>query len=388
MLRPGRDSLALQQGIEDLPAFFTATFVCILLMNLILKKNKFSSNLPQFTTTFHILMISSVLLFQLLYLSRPLHNLINSVFFIWVSISNLLGISIAWEMIVKAVPRLLLPQKIGFITFGGTVGCITAYGITTIAGNYDLLVATIAFVVALIVSSKLNIQANETEQCVDITCPVQKKITRHRYVMIYAVIVFLYAFVNTFLYFQQARLVQHLATSMAESKIHFAQIGFWVNVLALPAQFLLTTPLLQKGGRFSLAILPVMLMVGLLCFSLYPSLLLLSLMMALTKMVSFCIIRPSRELMLTGIHADTRNRCKVFIDTAVYRGGDVAGSWLYVLLFSYGLSFTQLALVAIPVCILWCFCFLRIQHMGKQNMTAYATELQIEQPLKTNHHAR
>ena len=387
LLRPGRDSLALKQGIEDLPAFFTATFICILLINLVLKKSRFGSNLPKLINIFHISIISAVLLFQLLYLFAPMNNLTDPVFFIWVSIINLLGISIAWEMIVKAIPRLLLPRKIGFIVFGGTVGCITAYGIAAVAGNNDLLFAMMAFVAAFIVSGKLITNKNEAVQPDDTIVPPQRKTSRHRFIIAYALIVFLYAFISTFLYFQQARLVQFHTTTITDSKIQFAQIGFWVNVFTLPAQLLLTSPLLLKGRFFSLAILPALLIGGLLCFSFYPSLLLLSMLMALTKIASFSIIRPSRELILTGIHAETRNRFKIFIDTVVYRGGDVAGSWFYVLLFSQGLSFTQLALVAIPVCMLWCFCCFKIQDTGKQNFTVYAPGLQIHPPLKNNNHA-
>lgn len=62
--------------------------------------------------------------------------------------------------------------------------------------------------------------------------------------------------------------------------------------------------------------------------------------------VHYAIDRPSREVLFTSVDREERYKSKSFIDTAVYRGGDLASSWLQT-----GLA--GLALLGATLAVLW-----------------------------------
>jgi AAA family ATP:ADP antiporter len=71
---------------------------------------------------------------------------------------------------------------------------------------------------------------------------------------------------------------------------------------------------------------------------------------AVRRATHFAVDRPTREVLYTVLGPDAKYKSKSFIDTFVYRGGDLAGAWGTAL-------FTRVALtasvVAIPVSVVW-----------------------------------
>src|SRR3954451_13775880 len=54
-----------------------------------------------------------------------------------------------------------------------------------------------------------------------------------------------------------------------------------------------------------------------------------------------------------GVSREDRYKAKSFIDTVVYGLGDQVGAWSYAGLAALGWTLHDIALAAIPVCILW-----------------------------------
>ena len=50
---------------------------------------------------------------------------------------------------------------------------------------------------------------------------------------------------------------------------------------------------------------------------------------------------------------EEKYKAKNFIDTAVYRGGDALSGWAFAGLISMGFGLSVIAVIAIPVIILW-----------------------------------
>jgi AAA family ATP:ADP antiporter len=64
-------------------------------------------------------------------------------------------------------------------------------------------------------------------------------------------------------------------------------------------------------------------------------------------------MRPSRETLFTVVPRAERYKAKAFIDTFVYRVGDVAGAQTEGLLGRLGLGLAALAAVAVPLALAW-----------------------------------
>jgi AAA family ATP:ADP antiporter len=58
------------------------------------------------------------------------------------------------------------------------------------------------------------------------------------------------------------------------------------------------------------------------------------------------IDRPTREILYTAVGADARYKSKSFIDTFVYRAGDVGGTWTPTAIKAMGLVVSPFAIAA------------------------------------------
>jgi AAA family ATP:ADP antiporter len=68
---------------------------------------------------------------------------------------------------------------------------------------------------------------------------------------------------------------------------------------------------------------------------------------------NFAIARPTREVLFTVVAREDRYKAKNFIDTVIYRLGDQVGAWSFALVRALGWSLAEVALLAIPIAVLW-----------------------------------
>jgi len=64
-------------------------------------------------------------------------------------------------------------------------------------------------------------------------------------------------------------------------------------------------------------------------------------------------LRPTREVLFTVVPREDRYKAKSLIDTFVYRLGDQLGAWGVAGLRALGAGASELALVAIPIALVW-----------------------------------
>ena len=63
---------------------------------------------------------------------------------------------------------------------------------------------------------------------------------------------------------------------------------------------------------------------------------------------------PSRENLFSIVSREQKYKAKNFIDTAVFRGGDVINGWIYTGLSSaIGLSIGAIAMIGVPLAAIW-----------------------------------
>src|SRR5262249_17664963 len=158
----------------------------------------------------------------------------------------------------------------------------------------------------------------------------------------------------TFLYFQQATIVQAAAAGSVARTTAFGNIDLWVNVTTVIVQALGTGRLLSRLGlAFGLAVTPVVNALGSLALALEPRLGMLIGIQAARRASHYGIERPAREVLFTVVSAEDKYKAKSLLDTFVYRGGDMAGGWAFRGLSALGLLVRGSALVAIPLSAVW-----------------------------------
>src|SRR4029078_8067234 len=104
---------------------------------------------------------------------------------------------------------------------------------------------------------------------------------------------------------------------------------------------------------FSLAILPLLPLLGFSTLALMPTVATLVVFQVLRRSCDYAVARPTREVLYTVVPREDRYKAKTFIDTVVYRAGDQIGAWSYALVALLGFAPPILAAIAIVLALLW-----------------------------------
>jgi ATP:ADP antiporter, AAA family len=103
----------------------------------------------------------------------------------------------------------------------------------------------------------------------------------------------------------------------------------------------------------TLALLPLLVMVGFTSLGLVPTVGVLAAFQVLRRAANFSLARPARETLYTVVSREDKYKAKNFIDTFVYRGGDQIGAWSYAAMGWAGLTMTGIAFAAVPIAGVW-----------------------------------
>ena len=164
----------------------------------------------------------------------------------------------------------------------------------------------------------------------------------------------LFTATSTFLYFEQANIVAGAFSDPAERTQLFALIDLAVGLLTLLTQLFATGRLIRwLGVAGALAAAPLLTAVGFLALAAAPMLAVVVAFQALRRASNFALSQPAREVLFTVVGREAKYKSKNFIDTAVYRGGDAASGWAFAGLKGLGLDLASLALVAVPLALVW-----------------------------------
>ena len=92
---------------------------------------------------------------------------------------------------------------------------------------------------------------------------------------------------------------------------------------------------------------------GFIGLAIYGSFAVLILLEAANRAFQRGLTRPAREALFTVASREDKYKAKAFIDTFVYRAGDVVGAQTEGLLGRLGLALGGLASVVLPLAVVW-----------------------------------
>ena len=313
----------------------------------------------------------NLLAFYVLLRTGVAPRLVARSFFVWASVYNLFVVSVFWSFMADLFVSEQGKRLFGFIAAGGTVGAIlgpllTARLVEPLGATNLLLVSAALLALAMLCVRRLIAWAHVASQRRPPLVPRNEEpvgggvfagfqlMLHSRFLLMLGLQVLLYTVTSTFLYIQQLQLVAAHASDTAGRVQAFANIEFWVQGLTLFLQVTVTGRLLQRLGLVTgLLLAPAVTALGFVALALSPSLGVLTLFRSLRSSVHYAIDRPSREVLFTSVDREERYKSKSFIDTAVYRGGDLASTWLQTGLAGLGLGLAGLALLGAPLALLW-----------------------------------
>jgi AAA family ATP:ADP antiporter len=371
VLRPIRDELGVQGGVRNLPWLFTGTLAAMLLVNPLYAAAVRRWPRERFIAiTYRFFMVNLLVFMLLLEFSTPeQHVWIGRAFFIWISVFNLFVVSVFWSFIVDVFDAEQGKRLFGFLAAGATIGAIGGSSLTsgfveTIGQNW-LLIASIALLEVAVFAVRRLSRISDAFQRPAAGDDAHEAVGggifaglthtfRSPYLLGIAFFILLYSVTSTFLYFQQATIAETYFSSRSARTAFFANIDLWVNVLTLGAQIFLTNRILGwLGVALTLCALPLVSVIGFGALALAPTVAVLVVVQVARRVSNFALARPTREVLFTAVPREDRYKAKNFIDTVVYRGGDQVGSWSYAALAALGLTMTGVAIVAVPLSLIW-----------------------------------
>ncbi len=380
VIRPIRDAMGLTGGLKDLKVLFFITLAIMMVANPVF--SALVSRFPRrvFVPTVYIFFITNLLLFFVLFASFGVPGDINvaRAFFIWVSVFNLFAVSVFWGMMADLFQSDQGQRLFGLISVGGTLGAIAGSASTVVLarriGEVNLLpLSSLLLAAACLCVFRINgLVARRATEPAKYQPHQWRPSADHRiggdwlagithlfsspYLLGIALFIMFHAFSGTLAYFLQGSIIEQTLTTRDTRATFFAGIDLNVNILAIVVQVFLTGRVINRlGVGVTLALLPIVVLVGFLGLGLWPTLASLYLFQVVRRAANFALSRPARESLFTVLPREDKYKAKNLIDTVAYRGGDAVGVTWYTLLTSrwLALATTTVLWLALPLIGLW-----------------------------------
>jgi ATP:ADP antiporter, AAA family len=370
ILRPLRDEMGIAGGVDNLQWTFTGTFVAMLAAVPVFGWAVARFPRRRLLPLVYLFFIANILIFFALFKLDVGQIYVARAFFIWTSVFNLFVISIFWSFMADLFSNAQARRLFGFIAAGGSAGAIVGPAITGLLaaplGPINLLLISAVLLSGAVwcihaLNTRTRLLETEKHRAPDELSAMGgsvfagvKLVFASPYLLGICLFIWLYAALSTFLYFGQAQIVADAFSEPAVRTALFAWMDFAVNLLTIGVQAALTGRIIKwLGLPLTLALVPILTVVGFTVLGLAPVLPVLVAFQVFRRAGEYAVARPAREVLFTVVDLETKYKAKNFIDTVVYRGSDAVSGWVFAGFMALGLSLAGVAFIAVPIALLW-----------------------------------
>jgi AAA family ATP:ADP antiporter len=252
-------------------------------------------------------------------------------------------------------------------SLGGLVGPLLGIALVGPIGHSGLLVlAALLLMAGIVVSRRLQRWRDAHPVREELTASARQRplggsplagfttVMRSPFLLGIAAFVLLLASVSTFLYFEQARLVEMTFPDRAAQTRVFGTIDVIVQSLTILSQLFVTGRIVQRLGLGILLVaVPVVTVLGFLWLALAPTFAVLAVVMVVRRAGEYAFVRPGREMLFTVVPTEAKYKAKNFIDSVVYRGADAVSGWAKTLVDLLAHQPAIAALVGSAIALAW-----------------------------------
>jgi AAA family ATP:ADP antiporter len=347
LLRPVRETMGIAGGVDNLQWLFTGTFVAMLVAIPLFGWVAARAARRRIQLWTYVFFAVNLLGFAAAFVANPDNPWIARAFYIWLSVFNLLSISVAWSVLADifsmAQAKRLFALMAAGMSAGGLVGPLLSVALVGPIGYAGLMLLAAVFLLGSAAAAhQLQRWRDQRPLPADVE-PTRRTplggnpfagistVLRSRFLMGIAAFVILLASVTTFLYFEQARLVELYFPDRADQTRVFGGLDFLVQSLTILTQVFFTARIAQRLGIVVLlASVPLVMAFGFLWLALAPTFAVFAVVMVFRRAGGYALARPGREMLFTVVAPEAKYKAKNVIDTAVYRGADAVSSWVKV----------------------------------------------------------
>jgi len=378
ILRPTRDALGMQRGIDEIRWLFLVTLVATLAVNPLFSLLVSRYRRLVFIGVTHAFFALCLLIFFGLLTVAPdvVGEGTGQVFYVWMSVFNYFITMVFWAFMADRFSMEQSKRLFGLIAVGGTAGAIAGSSLASLLaeaiGVPALLVIAAAFLglasigawtVARLQGETAPVDTADGDSMPPVkeTAPIGgsawdgfRSVVRSPYLLGIAMYVLILAVMVTFIYFTRLKMVADLGTDVDMRAGVFAKIDLATQVATFLLQLLVAGRLMKRlGVHVTLALLPLTVGLGFIGLAMVGSLVALVALDATFRAVQRAIMRPARETLFTVVPREDKYKAKALIDTFGYRAGDALGAMSEGLLGKLGMGLVALAFAAVPIAAVW-----------------------------------
>ncbi|MBU2677133.1 MAG: MFS transporter [Gammaproteobacteria bacterium] len=371
ILRPVRDAMASDWSDVEVSWLWSMTFffslVAVSVYGAVVSAVRFQTLVPAvyafFAASFFAFYFGSSFVADAV--------LVDKAFYVWLSVFSLFHVSVFWSFMSDLWSREQAPRLFGFIATGASVGAIVGPLITALlverigTDNLMLVSATLLLLPIPIILTLARLKITTLGNAdVSADLSAQQAIGRNpfagfgifltsRYLIGIGLFIILYVAIGSFVYFELKNL---LAEFSREDRTQiWAYIDLAVNSLAIFTAMFLTSRIATRFGMATtLALVPLLIVVGMLVIALSPVVAVVAGLQVARRAGNYAITRPGREMLFTVVDRETRFKAKPVIDIVLYRGGDMLTAWAFTLLTAgFGLGLGAVAAVGAVIAAIW-----------------------------------
>ena len=373
ILRPVREAMAVGSGPDTIPYLFIGTFVAMLVATPVF--GWVASRFPRrvFLPWVYLFFVSNILIFWVVFSNAvdagEEHVWLGRGFFVWLSVFNLFVVSVFWSFMADIYTREQGRRLFGVITAGGSIGALIGGAATSALvvpigfQNLMPISATLLLLAVLCIRQLRKWVVVEHEHEITETVETAKPLGGNplagvthllssKYFAGIAVSSIIASLLGTALYMFAAELVEHAIPAADERTQFFSNMNVATNALALLGQmFIVRHVVVRFGIGVSLSLMPIVSVAGFAMLALDPVLGVVAILTVIRRALGFGFSKPTTDMLYSVVTPEEKYKTKNFIDTAVYRGGDVIGTWTVKLMSALGIA--GISLVMLPFAVIW-----------------------------------
>jgi AAA family ATP:ADP antiporter len=154
---------------------------------------------------------------------------------------------------------------------------------------------------------------------------------------------------GTALYMFRAELIETAILSPDARTQFFSNMNVAQNALALIAQMFLVRQVVARFGvGRSLSLFPLASVIGFAVLAMEPTLIAVAVLDVVRRGLGFGFAKPSTDMLYSVVTPEEKYKTKNAIDTAVYRGGDVVGTWAIKGMSLLGMGMAAISVLMLP----------------------------------------
>ena len=363
ILRPVRDALAASLGADSIKYLSSAVFFVMLAIMPVFGWLVTRVPRPRLVPGLYAFFILNLAVFAWAF---GRHTGTGAVgvwwarsFYVWVTVFNMFAVSVFWSRMADVWNEPHARRYFGYVGAGGSVGGIIGPLIGRELAGSVARGGLVWISAALLGGALAGLGLLAGRPTPAATAPARLEpsgggildglwlIARTPFLAGIAALVSLGSFLGMIVYIEMARLVSTSYANAVERTAFYSTRDLWVNGGALVLQVLLVGQITRRLGVGPALVTAALVGLGaFVALGAEPTLATLTIVSVVLRCAEFGLGKPARDMLYTIVPPAAKYQSKNIIDTALYRGSDMASGWIQSLIGRLGVGLAGWAWLA------------------------------------------